>query len=299
MTETPTAPEAERDVAAIRSYDWPARSLGHASGHRTEGFQVVFRQSVLDDIHLHGQSITDIEVCGVLIGAGFNDAHGPYLLVEHCIRGKETRGQSTNVTFTAETWQHIQATMDRDYPDKKMIGWYHTHPGFGIFLSGMDQFICENFFNIAWQVAFVYDPLSGEEGNFVWRSGKTSREPVLIEDDVTPKAAAIPLISVAEATAGAITGDAGLVAQNQKLVELLVRVRQLEKRQKMLIVAMAFLLAFVTMVAYFTPMALPLPVKPTTTPARVEPAPVPAKRPVPTDRPARPVVPMPATQPML
>ena len=36
----------------------------------------------------------------------------------------------------------------------------------------MDLFIHDNFFNFPWQIAFVYDPLGGDEGSFVWRAGK-------------------------------------------------------------------------------------------------------------------------------
>jgi proteasome lid subunit RPN8/RPN11 len=277
----------DRDVASIRSYDWPQRPLANVQGFRDAGFQVVFRQSVLDEIHLHGQSVTDIEVCGVLIGSGYNDANGPYLLVEHCIRGIESRGQSTNVTFTAETWAHIQETMDRDFPDKKMVGWYHTHPGFGIFLSGMDQFICDNFFNLPWQVAFVYDPISGEEGDFVWRAGRTSREPILI-----------PLITVTDAT----SSPEPAAVNPEKIIELLERVRRLEKRQKWMIIVLAFLAAFV---AYFTPMSVPG-VKPATMPAAGNPGqnlpPLPAAPVNPAARPAVPSAPLmidPTTQPML
>jgi proteasome lid subunit RPN8/RPN11 len=190
---------------------------------------------------------------------------GPYLHIEHCIRGDSAKGRSTNVTFTAETWQHIQETMDRSYPDKKIVGWYHTHPGFGIFLSDMDVFICDNFFNLPWQVAFVYDPLGGDEGNFVWRAGKPKRERMLIEDDVTPLAANIPLISAAAAASGNAP-VAGNDMTNDKIIELLSRVRQLERRQKLLIAAVAFLTAFFTMWAYeLTP--VPQPVKPATQPA--------------------------------
>ena len=33
-----------------------------------------------------------------------------------------------------------------EYPDKKIVGWQHTHPGYGIFLSSYDIFIQENFY---------------------------------------------------------------------------------------------------------------------------------------------------------
>jgi proteasome lid subunit RPN8/RPN11 len=259
--------DPERDAGAIAVGDLPLRPLIKFEGVRENRFQVLFRQSVLDEIHLHGQASTEIEVCGVLIGAVYRDSQGPYLLVEHCIRGNGARNKATNVTFTAETWASIQTVMDRDFPDGKMVGWYHTHPGFGIFLSDMDVFICENFFNLPWQVAFVYDPVGGDEGNFIWKGGKPVRDAVLIEDDVTPKAADIPLISVSEAVAG--NSDKQFEqAVEEKILELLIRVRRLEKRQKKLFAALAFLTAFVIMWAVeFSPVAVPVPAKPATNPS--------------------------------
>jgi proteasome lid subunit RPN8/RPN11 len=261
--------ELERDASAIISAGWPLRQLPKFEGTREPRFQVVFRQSVLDEIHLHGQSSTVAEVCGVLVGKCYRDSNGPYLLIEHCIRGNGARTKATNVTFTAETWAHIQNVMDRDYPKDKMVGWYHTHPGFGIFLSDMDVFICENFFNLPWQVAFVYDPLGGDEGNFVWHAGKPERDPILIEVDVTPKSAEIPLISVAEAVGHQISEET-----ESKILELLIRVRRLERRQKKLVAAMAFLIAFVIMWIYeFAPITSPspatTPTKSTTQPAAI------------------------------
>jgi proteasome lid subunit RPN8/RPN11 len=278
-TAPPPKP-VDRDTSFIISDDWPMRELGTFTGFRERKFQVVFCQSVLDEIHLHGQGSNDIEVCGVLIGTGYRDASGPYLLVEHCIRGNGAKARSTNVTFTADTWAFIQEIMDREYADKKMIGWYHTHPGFGIFLSDMDVFICDNFFNLPWQVAFVYDPLSGEEGNFIWKTGKPQREAVLIEEDVTPLSASIPLISTSETTKGTTSPFDGTgrddeldAAVEAKILELLIRVRRLETRQKKMVAAMVFLATFVIIWAVeFSPVAVPIPAAPTTQAAQQTPA---------------------------
>ncbi len=264
--------EAARDAAAIDCRDWPDRPLTHpTAADRADHFQVVFRQGALDAIHLHGQTRTDVELCGVLIGTGCRDAHGPYLLVEHAIAGTPASSRSTNVTFTADTWQHIQTVMDREYPDKKMIGWYHTHPGFGIFLSDMDVFICDNFFNLPWQVAFVYDPVGGDEGNFVWRNGRPAREPVLVEDDVTPRAAAVPLMPLAEAMAGsdplsagvasdADVGPTAATALHSQVVELMARTRLLERRLKLLAFGLLSLGVFVAVCVamFFTGYANPV-----------------------------------------
>jgi hypothetical protein len=64
---------------------------------------------------------------------------------------------------------------DAQYPDDRIVGWYHSHPGFGVFLSEHDIFIHRNFFSDPNQVAWVFDPHSDEEGCFVWQDGEIVR----------------------------------------------------------------------------------------------------------------------------
>jgi proteasome lid subunit RPN8/RPN11 len=170
------------DITAINPDEFPARDLVRITGKRAKHFQAVMSRRVLEEIHAHGQSVTDAEICGVLVGNVYHDKHGPYLHISASIRGDKAQGHAAQVTFTDETWTAIHETMDRDYTNARIVGWYHTHPGFGIFLSGMDLFIQDNFFNLPWQVAFVYDPIGGDEGMFFWRKGKSQREKILIEE---------------------------------------------------------------------------------------------------------------------
>jgi hypothetical protein len=64
------------------------------------------------------------------------------------------------------------------------MGWYHSHPGFGVFLSDHDTFIHKNFFSSALQVAWVYDPHSDEEGCFGWSGERLERvSEIHVKDD--------------------------------------------------------------------------------------------------------------------
>lgn len=173
---------APPDADSISPDEWPHRLVVPVVGERRPTYQSIIRQSALNEIHRHG-SETDLEVCGVLVGNVYRDETGPYLYISDVIRGTQAAGRATQVTFTADTWTHIQTTMDQKFADDRIVGWYHTHPNFGIFLSGMDLFIQENFFNLSWQVALVYDPIGGDEGVFYWRKGRSDREPYLIEQD--------------------------------------------------------------------------------------------------------------------
>ncbi|HLL91044.1 MAG TPA: Mov34/MPN/PAD-1 family protein [Tepidisphaeraceae bacterium] len=159
---------------------------------RRPTFEVVLERSAIDDIHAHGAARTDIEVCGVMVGNVYRDELGPYLYVEAVIRGNAAAGRSTQVTFTDETWTTIHAELERAHAGRRIVGWYHTHPGFGVFLSDMDLFIQDNFFNLSWQVAFVHDPVRHEDGLFVWRGGQSVPEPFLIEGTPVAAPAAAP-----------------------------------------------------------------------------------------------------------
>jgi proteasome lid subunit RPN8/RPN11 len=178
-------PSLPKDAASIENGDLEFRSVGYLQGREAK-FQAVFTQEVIDEIHAHGKSSMEAEICGVLVGKLCRDSQGPYIHIHASIRGDASESRNAQVTFKAETWTHIQQVMERDHADAKIVGWYHTHPGFGIFLSGMDLFIQDNFFNLPWQVAMVYDPQAEEDGVFVWRNEKSEREAHLIEPRTEP-----------------------------------------------------------------------------------------------------------------
>ena len=52
------------------------------------------------------------------------------------------------------------------FANARIVGWYHTHPDFGIFLSDYDVFIHQHFFSGPGQIALVIDPVRKLEGVF-------------------------------------------------------------------------------------------------------------------------------------
>jgi proteasome lid subunit RPN8/RPN11 len=196
----------------------PRRELIKLNGLRSLSFQVVIRQSALNRVHVHGDSSPRAEVCGVLVGDVYHDETGPFLLVEHIIEGQAATGSAGQVTFTAETWQHIQVFMDRQYPDLRIVGWYHTHPGHGIFLSEMDVFLHESFFGLPWQAALVYDPRSGDEGVFSAHEGEAHRLDFLVESDEPSIAPAPSPVLSPEAAAPLSPIEGGRTKPNTPIV---------------------------------------------------------------------------------
>jgi proteasome lid subunit RPN8/RPN11 len=132
---------------------------------------VAINSEVVRAIRQHARSCNKTEVCGVLIGQDRDRR----VQIAACVEGENAEGAGAHVTFTQDTWEHIYAVKDKKYPDARIVGWYHSHPGFGIFLSEHDIFIHKNFFSSPGQIAWVYDPHSDEEGCFGWVDGQIER----------------------------------------------------------------------------------------------------------------------------
>lgn len=122
-------------------------------------------------IRQHARSHMKTEVCGVLIGETRNGV----VEVQASIEALNAAQAGTHVTFTQDAWETIYKVKDERYPEERIVGWYHSHPGFGVFLSEHDTFIHRNFFSSPDQVAWVYDPHTDEEGCFGWVDGDIHR----------------------------------------------------------------------------------------------------------------------------
>ncbi len=135
-------------------------------------FRVHFAAEAHRDVWEHAQADTSVEICGVLLGLWKQDDDGPYVAISAAVRGDAATSKFAEVTFTQEAWARIHKTVDAEYADRSIVGWYHTHPDFGVFLSERDVFIHQHFFDGPGQVAHVVDPIRRSEGVFAWRNGK-------------------------------------------------------------------------------------------------------------------------------
>jgi proteasome lid subunit RPN8/RPN11 len=156
------------DVMDITLRDVPRRDADVAAA--ASAVRIRLDASVRQQMLAYASTDTTRELGGMLIGS-VQDSAIPVVTVEAMIPARYTESVQASITFTYQTWQDIHAVKDRVYPEKKIIGWYHTHPGFGIFLSSYDQHIHTNFFTLPWQVAYVVDPLAHTEGFFRWEGG--------------------------------------------------------------------------------------------------------------------------------
>lgn len=146
-------------------------------GQRPQPFRVYLDGPVHAAVWAHASENVAVEICGVLVGNWKQDACGPFVHVCDRIRCDSAKSQAAEVTFTHDAWSQIYREMDSRFADRAIVGWYHSHPDFGIFLSDRDVFIHEHFFNSPGQIAFVVDPVRKDEGVFAWRDAKPALVP--------------------------------------------------------------------------------------------------------------------------
>jgi proteasome lid subunit RPN8/RPN11 len=157
-TDPPATPV---NVQAVPDSGKPLRRTFPGPQGANARLRVAIGRSAYAELVAHAKSSLEAEVCGVLAGHVCEDDEGPFVNVEAIIRGTAASQASTHVTFTQETWNVIYQTLERDFPKLKIVGWYHTHPGFGVEFSEMDLFIQRNFFSGPTHLALVTDPVNG------------------------------------------------------------------------------------------------------------------------------------------
>ena len=94
-----------------------------------------------------------------------------YIVIEDAIQAKHTQASSTHLTFTSESQLDLLERLESEFPGKKFVGWYHSHPKMDVFLSSFDEWIHLNFFRQVWQVALVIEPDKNKGGFFCWQQG--------------------------------------------------------------------------------------------------------------------------------
>lgn len=147
-----------------------------AVGERVEENKNIYiSQSVYKTIHKFTQNKTTNESGGMLIGTVIEEFGKTNIIISGFVEAKYCDATPTTLKFTHETWDYVHKEIDKKHAGKKIVGWIHTHPDFGIFLSEYDKFIHQNFFSEAYQIAYVVDPVQNIEGFYFWINGNIEK----------------------------------------------------------------------------------------------------------------------------
>ena len=208
------AKKAKKQVKKARANELPENMLPQnilPVGERVEENKNIYiSQSVYKEIHKFTKNKTTNESGGMLVGTVIEEFGKTNIVISGFVEAKFCEATPTTLKFTHETWEFVHKEIEKKHKGKKIVGWIHTHPDFGIFLSEYDKFIHQNFFSEAHQVAYVVDPIQNIEGFYFWINGniekckgfyiydKTGAQITVDtgKDEPTEEKAAAPLFSI-------------------------------------------------------------------------------------------------------
>jgi len=184
--ETNSRPKTLEELQAeiVVSHTQPSATAGSTGPRPTSSsfesardgsLTIVVRKAALARAQQHALQDTSNEAGGVLLGQLV--PIGPErvaVVITGIVRALLAVGRPTSVNFPSAAWSAVWRAIDSDphYADDSkwsMVGWYHTHPGFGIFLSSLDLSIHKEHFRLPGHVALVIDPKGRDTwGFFCW-----------------------------------------------------------------------------------------------------------------------------------
>jgi proteasome lid subunit RPN8/RPN11 len=130
-------------------------------------FPVYIYNNVLEDIKKLCKKAR-LEIFGYLIGNIFMWNNKKYVVIEEqlfLIGAVHSDKYSTSqIEGAAGKYEKIFQKLKRkkNNEELRIVGWWHSHPGFGCFLSRTDLHTQEFFFPESYQVALVVDPIKDE-----------------------------------------------------------------------------------------------------------------------------------------
>jgi proteasome lid subunit RPN8/RPN11 len=134
---------------------------------------VYLQTKAYQNIIKHLKSDLDKEQGGILFGHAYQDPdQGIYVEIMNAIPAPNTLGSKVHLQFTAQTWQGIMDYAQTIYPHENIVGWYHSHPNIGVFMSYTDLKTQETFFYHPWCLSIVYDPVRHEIGFFLGKKAQ-------------------------------------------------------------------------------------------------------------------------------
>jgi proteasome lid subunit RPN8/RPN11 len=176
------------EIKFAREKTFPLKDPAWATRIRVMGdvretdLRILIRKSLLKEIIEYSNRVKSRETGGLLIGNVFRDGDIRFIEIEAFVSAEHAEENPASLKFTHDTWSSVTKRWDelkeqrKDLEDSVMVGWHHTHPTFGIFLSSHDRFIHEGYFDLPFQVALVVDPVSERFGFFQWRRAGSERK---------------------------------------------------------------------------------------------------------------------------
>lgn len=124
-----------------------------------------------------------VERGGGLAGRYGVDPEGQrFIVITDVLPAPDAPATPVRIDIRPEDWADIRAAIAR-LPGRRLLGWYHSHPGLGVRMSLVDRETQRRTFGVDWQVGLVVDPWSRDYRFHVGPRARPARWVALVADE--------------------------------------------------------------------------------------------------------------------
>ncbi|MDH4123043.1 MAG: hypothetical protein OEV21_03020 [Thermoplasmata archaeon] len=162
-------PAIERDPLPkdrIKPHDWISDDLKRRYERRLSEkgfFELYISKTAAEKMINHSKRYGRVrtEALGFMLGDVCSSGRKQFVMVRDIVTGS-LLSSAESVRFDRESYAELFSELDSSGFDYVIVGWYHSHPGYGCFMSRIDINTQLSAFHEKYHSAIVIDPLQKE-----------------------------------------------------------------------------------------------------------------------------------------
>ncbi len=139
------------------------KSLAAYRETRPEAFQLYISKVAEEKMRNHALHHCEEkkEVMGLMLGGIYRYERREFSLVREVVT-TDLDASAVRVKFQKDAFEKLFESLDHSGFNYIIVGWYHSHPGYGCFMSSTDVHTQQSMFNQPFHSAVVIDPVNKE-----------------------------------------------------------------------------------------------------------------------------------------
>lgn len=135
-------------------------------------FRIYMEDYVYTYLYQYSAALGNKEKLAVLVGKHLIVDEKEIVIISGAIQGKHTTLEKGIETFTKESWDYINKEIETFFTGLSVVGWMHTQPSFGTFLTARDDIFHKEYFDCQWHVLYLQDPVEKTDSFYVYDDEK-------------------------------------------------------------------------------------------------------------------------------
>lgn len=136
-------------------------------GDTPTGIKIYLEDYVYTYLYQYAKLNRGEEKGAVLVGYYTEELGDKMAMISGAIQFKSSLAEE-RTHITEEVMNEVRAKLNKYFPDCELMGWMHTQPGYGIFLTTQDIRLQKEFFGKPYQTLMIIDPIENMEAFFLW-----------------------------------------------------------------------------------------------------------------------------------